>query len=291
MAWKKGIKKAGRNVRRWGKRRYFGKKKASWKNVKLLQVARDVNTLRGMLNTEKKRIVTQQKTPLPFAQYVSSGKTTGSADGEAIYSLRNNASYSGAFCLPDIIGPITRGTGEDQMVGDKMKMVSYHMDVRIRAVPTGSPIVHSPLKVRVMLVNIKRGYMPLLSSNLGTTSGIEPQEALLTKFFATSAFDSTYDANSPRNFEYMKEFEVIASKNVYIKLEDNELDANVHKPQKQFSFGGKLNHHVRIEKGGDEKHSNQLALIAVADQGSLDDPLDDTHMEIEWQNTIYYVDN
>ena len=286
MPWNKTIKKTGRNIRRWGKRRYFGKKKPAWKNVKLMQVARDVNTLRGMLNTEKKRITTEQKLPLPFAQYVDPSKTTGSSNGEAIYSLRNNASYSGAFCLPDVVGDITRGTGENQMVGDKMKMVSYHMDVRIRAVPTGSPLIHSPIKVRVMLVNIKRGYMPLLSSATGATSGIEPQEALLTKLLAASAFDSTYDSNSPRNFEYMKEFEVLATKNVYIKLDDDQLDANVHKPQKQFAFGGKLNHHVRIEKGSDEKHSNQLALIALCDQGSLDDPLSDTHMEIEWQNTI-----
>ena len=60
MPWNKTIKKTGRNIRRWGKRRYFGKKKPAWKNVKLMQVARDVNTLRGMLNTEKKRITTEE---------------------------------------------------------------------------------------------------------------------------------------------------------------------------------------------------------------------------------------
>ena len=52
--FKNTARKYGRNVRRNVKKRYF--KGKGYKNPKLIQMAKDVNMIKGMLNTEKKKM-------------------------------------------------------------------------------------------------------------------------------------------------------------------------------------------------------------------------------------------
>jgi hypothetical protein len=283
--FRKTVKKAGRNFRKNIKKRYF--KGKGYKNPKLIQMARDVNMIKGMLNTEKKKIVVSQKDGAHFGQTVDSSKTT-TTTGEALYSQRDNVLYSGAYVKNNLL-PITRGSGQGEVSGDKMKLVSYHLDARVSFFKGNGAFIRGPAKATIYLVAIKRGIFPLISNSNGATSGILYDEALLDKFLIPSPFDNTYDANSKRNFEFMKEFTVVAQKDIYMTLnEDNDSLGN---PQKDRSMGGKLNHHVRLDAGGTDIHTNQLALIVVANQGKVTGTGSDPFFLLEYEMTSYFVDN
>ena len=287
--FRKTAKKAGRNFRKNLKKRYFSGK--GYRNPKLIQMAKDVNMIKGMLNTEKKKIVVTEKEQIDFAQKVNSNKTT-TTTGEALYPMRNDVLYSGAYVKNNLI-PITRGSGQGEVAGDKMKLVSYHLDARVSFNKGDGTFswenIRGPAKATIYLVAIKRGIFPMISNSNGATSGIQYDEALLDKFLVPSPFDNTYDANSKRNFEFMKEFTVIAQKNIFMSLDEN--NDTFGNPQKDRSMGGKLNHHVRLDVGGTDIHTNQLALIVVGNQGEVSTGRTYPYFTLEYEMTTYYVDN
>lgn len=282
---RKYARKAARKAGTAAKRRYFRGK--GYRKPKIMAMARDISAIQRMLNTEKKKIVSVQKNSIQFAQSVGSDKTTTTTD-EALYDQRDNVLRSGAFVNTNLI-PITRGSGQGEVAGDKMKLTSYHLDARVAFYKGDGSGLRNPGKVTIYLVAIKRGIFPLITNSNGATLGINREEALLDKFLIPSPFDNTYDSNSKRNFEFMKEFTVLQKKDVYLTLDEN--NDSFGQPMKDISCGGSLAHHVRLDAGGTDIHTNQLALIAVANQGTTRAAATNPHFVLEYEMTSYYVDN
>lgn len=291
MAYKKFVrstKKIAKNVRKNLKKRYFRGK--GYKNPKIIQMAKDVSALKHLLNVEKKTLLIEERDPITMGLVVGASKTSTSIDGEAVYANRDNVSYSGAFIKTNLIGTITQGVGDGQMVGERAKLVSFHMDYRVKAIGGTDPYSWGKqrTKVRIYLVCMPRGSQ-VLTDDISFTN---QQEVMLQRFFDPSVFDNTYDGTR-RNIEYMKDFKILGSKVVSFK-HDEQTDSTA--PQFKFDgiyegkMGGILNHHIRYN--GANLIKNQLALIAIPDSGGVvATPSTTNHYTLEYSMKLYYVDN
>lgn len=290
MAFKRYAKKQLKRGGVAAKKRYF--KGKGYAKPKLGQMFKDVQKLKHLLNVEKKVFLREERTPINLALTVDSTKTSASIDGEAIYALRDNVLRSGAYVNTNIIGTPNRGTGDGDLVGDRAKIVSYHMDYRIKAVEGNTSTPPSwgkaKTKVHLYLVLIPRGDQVL-------TDGITSQnqeETMLMRFFEPSVFDNTYDGTR-RNIQYMKDFKVMNKKTVYFNHDeqnDSSSPSTVFSGIHEGKFGGKCNHHIRYD--GNFLLKNRIALIAIADTGILQgNPLEVNHYELEYSMKTYYVDN
>lgn len=287
--FKKTAKKYGKRVGRNLKKRYF--KGKGYKNPKIVQMARDVSALKHLLNVEKKTHLIEERNPIRLGLTVDTSKTTTSIEGEAVYSQRDSVSYSGAYVNTNIIGTLSQGTADGQIVGERAKMVSYHMDYRVKAIrgaTTGYSWGKQRTKVRLFLVMLPRGDQ-VLTDDIASTS---IQEVMLQRFFEPSVFDNTYDGTR-RNIEFMKDFKVLSSKVVTFNHDENN-DGNVsgtrHDGIYEGKMGGKCDHHIRYN--GTKLIKNQLALIAIPDTGGVTGTgTDVNHYTLEYSMKMYYVDN
>lgn len=292
MAYKKTFKrKVNKFVKKVGtaaKKRYFTGGKVGIRNVKLNQVASDVSKLKYLLNVEKKVIIREVREPIPFALIVNPNKSTATHVGEAIYSQRAYTHRSGAYIIPNLVGVISRGTDKNQLVGDRCKVVSFHMDFRIKAIEGTLASAHwqkQKTSVRLILALIPRADQVLVG-------GSNYEETLLNKFYDKSVFDETIDGTK-RNITHMKDFKIIQQRSWNFFHNDNN-DGNTPSTKYdgiwQSKFGGKTEFHLRFE--GDELVKNQLCLMAIADSGEIHNvPSADNHYTLEYSTSIYYVDN
>lgn len=279
-------KKVGSNL----KKRYF--KGKGYKNPKIIQMAKDVTALKHLLNVEKKTHIIEERTPIVLGLSVGNGKTTTSIDGEAVYASRDNVNYSGAFVKTNLIGTLTQGVADGQIVGERAKIVSYHMDYRIKAVrgvTSGAPSWGKQrTKVRLYLIMMPRADQVLTDD----ITAQNQQEVLLQRFFEPSVFDTTYDGTR-RNIEYMKDFKVMGSKTITFNHDENT-DGQVaefrYDNLYEGKMGGKCDHHIRYN--GTKLIKNQMALIAIPDSGSVEGVTNDfNHYTLEYSMKMYYVDN
>lgn len=283
---KRYSKKVGSNL----KKRYF--KGKGYKNPKFFQMAKDVTALKHLLNVEKKTYLMEERTPIVLGLSVGSGKTSTSIDGEAVYSNRDNVERSGAYVKTNLIGTIAQGTADGQIIGERAKMVSYHMDYRIKAVrgvTTGAPSWgKQKTKVRIYLIMMPRGDQVLTDD----ITAQNQEEVLLQRFFEPSVFDTTYDGTR-RNIEYMKDFTILSSKVVtfnHDELTDGQVSEFRYDNIYEGKMGGKCDHHIRYN--GSKLIKNQLALIAIPDSGSVEGVTADfNHYTLEYSMKMYYVDN
>ena len=122
----------------------------------------------------------------------------------------------------------------------------------------------------------------------------EPQtvlstDDLLEKFLSISAFDSTYDFHSPRNYENFPDFKIVAQKNVTIPADSLENVVGT----KTITMGGRLNFHQRTKENPGPHtvyDTNELAMIIVADRGTVlgEAP---TPTGVGMKGTLYFYDN
>lgn len=289
MAFKRYAKKA---IKRGGvavKKRYFKGKGMS--NPKFGQMFQDVQKLKHLLNVEKKTHLIEERDPIAMGLIVDSTKTSATIEGEAIYSQRDNVSRSGAYVNTNIIGTLSQGTADGQIVGERAKIVSYHMDYRVKAVrgqATGYSWGKQRSKVRLYLVMMPRGDQVLTDD---VTANNE-QEVLLQRFFEPSVFDNTYDGTR-RNIEFMKDFKVLSSKVITFNHEedtDGSTTATRHDGIYEGRMGGKCDNHIRYN--GTKLIKNQLAIIAIPDNGGVSGTTTDpNHFTLEYSMKMYYVDN
>lgn len=292
VQWKSTRKYAKRQVAKAGKfakKRYF--KGKGYSRPKISVMASDINKLKHLLNVEKKTHLIEERSPISMGLIVDSTKTSASIDGEAIYALRDNVNYSGAYVNTNIIGTLSQGTADGQIVGERAKIVSYHMDYRIKSVEgTGvnAGWGKQRTKVRLYLVLLPRADQVLTDD----ITAQNQQEVMLMRFFEPSVFDATYDGTR-RNIEYMKDFKVLASKVVTFNHDEN--NDSVVAGQRydgiyEGRMGGKCEHHIRYN--GSKLIKNQLALVAIPDAGNLTGTIsDENHFTLEYSMKLYYVDN
>ena len=98
----KSAKRFTKKLKKNLKRRYF--KGQGYKNPKLVQIARDVMTMKSLLNVEKKTLLIEERTPINFGLLTNSNKTLAVIDGETVYGNRDNVAYSGAYVKTNLTG-------------------------------------------------------------------------------------------------------------------------------------------------------------------------------------------
>lgn len=294
MAYKKKsgwFKRTAKKVEAGLGKRYFKGKKANFRNANVVQMWKDIQKIKHTLNTEKKTLLIEEREPITMGLTTYATKTSASIDGEAIYAERDSVYRSGAYLQPNLIGTMTQGVADGQIVGERAKIVSYHMDYRIKAIEgTGTSISwgKTKTKVRLFLVMMPRGDQVLTD---GTTV-FNTQETLLSRFCESSVFDDSYDGTR-RNIEFMKDFKVLSSKTVYFNHNEDNDNASAgerHPGIYEGKFGGKCNYHIRYS--GDKLIKNQLAMIAIPDAGAVaGTTTDPNHFTLEYSMKLYYVDN
>jgi len=256
---KKGVRKAGKQV----KKRYF--KGKGYKNPKFFQMAKDLDQLKTLLNVEKKKFIIEEREPINIGLLTNVNKTSTLIDGETIYTERNNVNFSGAYVKTNLTGTPTRGVGDNHIVGDRIKVVSYHMDYRVKAIEsTNSAIIgwtNRTSKIHLYLIVMPRADQVLTND----ITAENEQEVLLQRFFEPSVFDATYDGTR-RNIQFKQDFKVLGKKTLYVKHSEN-LDSHTDTTRNDFKFegkmGGKLDDcHMRWD--GNQLIKNQFAMIAIS---------------------------
>lgn len=255
MPWKKTAQRVKKNLKKNIKRRYFRGK--GYKNPKLVQMAKDILTLKNMVNAEKKRVTHQATNEV--AQ-TGTGVTGTNPTNSGMVVIRD------LFYTPPVGSAGTNP--HNTRMGDSIKTCSYHLDFRVKSLNTNSPI---------------RGKIYLVRLNSKDAQAYnDVHEMVLTP----SVFDGKYDVHSPLNYEEMKNYTIIAQKKVYVSG-----DSDTNQIQSKYvSMGGKLGFHQRYETGTNQIDLNELALIYVSDD---DSSLVGTgkRLEIQSAGTMYYYDN
>lgn len=260
MAWK-DIKKTGRKygqkAKQFAKKRYFRKGKPSFANAKIMQMAKDVNMLKSMVNAEKKSV--------DMEKYIATVGQTGSG------ATGSNPTNSGHFALLDVFY-----TAQDSDVtnnahrrhGNSIKCHSYHIDFRCKS--------KSNINAQRCTIYLVRFDREAIVSHLD----------LADLVLRPSVFDNKYDVHSPMNYENAKQFTVIAQRKVFIPADS---DTGVE-GTKYVEMGGKLGFHQRYLDGSASIDSNQFGILIVGDDGTQIGA-SSSRMEIEMAGTMYYYDN
>lgn len=259
MAYKKFVrstKKIAKNVRRNIKKRYFRGK--GYKKPKLVQMAKDITMLKNMVNAEKKRVT--------FSHIVQVGQ-----NGTGITAT--NPTNSGHQVVKDLFYTPPVGTGgttpHNTRMGDSIKTCSYHIDFRVIGQNLSQPV---------------RGTIYLVKFNHKVISTYNDLNELV---LTPSIFDTKYDIHSNLNYEEMKEFTIIAKRNVYVPADQTAGTTNT----KYTKMGGKLGFHQRYETGTNQIDLNELGLIYLADDGTSIASAGNRQLSIEAAGTMYFYDN
>lgn len=167
---KKGVRNAGRYLRRKAKARYQTKTGG----IRVNQVVKDVAMLKGMINAEKQNITSAVTTEYDLAQY-------------------NGVSSTGGRVLAGVMPNISQGFGEDNRKGDSIKVCSWAL--KIQVYNNGNDTLSG--------CNYKF-YLVRQPTNPASTSS-----DTLANFLETNPFSGVNDFYSNRNYEHYKDFIVM----------------------------------------------------------------------------------
>lgn len=257
---KKIFRKTYRAIKRTARKRYVKKTGA----LKLGKIAKDVMSLKKMVNAEKKHLTT---------------------DIENANVGQVNINASGHY-LVDVTPTPTQGTGFSNRVGQSIKQHSSYYVFQFQRMAGISNPCAQRLKLQWVLVMGQPYTTPSNATD---------------KFLKNNPFiDGTpvYDIHSERRPEYFKDFRVLRTKYVYFP-ENNQANQFIIKTVK---VGLKYkNLHVKWS-GNTATHSiGQILLYITADNGNMggtNSTLDDvpqttafTGTTFDWYVTHYWYDN
>lgn len=260
MAIKKYARKVARKVGKAVKGRYF--KGKGYSKPRIANMVRDINTLKSMVNAEKKR-------------------NTVSSINNNVGQVSVNAS---GHYIVDVTPNPTQGTGYNNKTGNSIKWHSSHYDFQIY----GQSANVSGIKLKFEWVKV----IGLPYSSLNDIFG----KYIVPNPFITGG--TIYDVTSSRDPDYFKNFQVV--KRTYATLRPDVITGDI--PVKQFSVGFKLrNHHVRNNDNDPTLSMGQIFLIVTADRGNwgasnstcagLSNTLANSGAFMSWERTDYYYDN
>lgn len=222
-----------RKVGHVAKKRYF--KGKGYSNPKLVQMAKDVSMLKGMINSEKKNypIVVQSQ-----------------AVGQV--NINANGYYSA-----DITPTPAQGTTSVTRNGNSIKLHSSFIKFQFSQMANTS----NPIKLRIYIVLVK-GIPSIIPTTFPTTM-------LEANPFVTGA-GAIYDYNSSLNPDYFGTYKILRTKTLTLKADNaasfNSI-TNVSLPMKYFRGKG---HHIRFASDGSQTIADgQLLMIVTADNGNV----------------------
>jgi len=217
----KGVVKRGAKM---AKKRYVSKGK-----LNLSKLSNDINMLKHLVNTEKKRSDITVSTAVYASQF-----TTGGVSG----------AYS-AIITPTIAEAITQGA----RIGNSVKIVSACMDIQFSQ--QASQI--NNLKLRYFIV-----CRPDNSSSSTAATAI-------SQFFEPNPISTVVDYYSSRDPEYFTAFKVVKSGVISLKTDAIANAAN----SVQLKIPLKLNHHLKYNTDNSTLTTkNQFYLFVTASEGN-----------------------
>lgn len=207
-----------------------GKLSSSRITKQLPKLARDINMLKTIINSEKKRLTLSNR-DMNFAQLANS---TGS--GHWLLDMTPNPS---------------QGLGYQNKIGSSIKLHSTHFDFQF----TGQVSTVSAIKIKIEVIQVVG--QPF--SNVQDIMG----KYIMPNNFITGA--TIYDVSSARDPDYFKNFRVLKRK--YVILPEDQMTGDV--PLRQISMGLKYkNHHVRNNDNDPTLSQGQILLLITADRGN-----------------------
>lgn len=194
----------------------------------LPKLAADINILKSMINSEKKRI-------------------TVANNNLGIGQVANN--NSGHFLL-DITPNPTQGSGFNQKTGSSIKLHATHFDFQF----SGQTNTVSGIKIRIDIIKV-------IGQPFSTVSDI------LGKFVVPNSFlsGSIYDINSNRDPDYFRNFRILKTKYVYLQPDQTTGDIVVKQCSLGLKY---KNHHVRNNDNDPTLSQGQILLMIRADRGN-----------------------
>lgn len=241
----KGVKVLGRKIRG----RYF--KGKGFMNPNMDQIAKDVMTLKGIVNAEKKNVDSADATSYNFAQ--------------------NNGAFTGSNVL-NILPNIAQGTTEDTRNGDSIKLNSAMIQFEI----TGPTYADQVRDMHYKILIIK-----LLDPTRESTTNL-----ILTGMFENNTFSNVIDYNSNRNYQKFDHFQILATRKGVVKLTPNDKATSAH--TKQIKIPLKLGFHVRYDKGTTNVLRNGIYAVFLADTG---DTTTANRINFQWSSRFWFYDN
>lgn len=225
---KRYIRRTARKVGSAIKGRYFRGK--GFSRPRISNMVRDINTLKSMVNSEKKRITLTNRN-------MNMGQLA-------------NATGSGHWLL-DITPNPTQGVGYQNKTGASIKLHATHIDFQF----AGQASTVSGMKIKIEIIKV----VGQPWSNVQDIMG----KYILPNNFITGA--TVYDMSSARDPDYFRNYVVVSRRYVYLPADQMTGDV----PLKQISMGIKYkNHHVRNNDNDPTLSQGQLLMLITADRGN-----------------------
>jgi hypothetical protein len=261
------VRKYAKRAKRGAKRRYF--KGGKYRKPNILTMAKDINMLRGMLNSEKK-------------QYTQSTSTSWYKVGQV------NANNSGHFIV-GFTPNIPAGTASDERIGKQVKLTSFHIDLQLYAQTSAI----SGNKFIFEIWDVVGQAPDSLTDFMGDVFTFNP--------FVTGQTQSIYDNTSNRQVFNFKNFRCAYRKYLHLPADDISTQTAV----KNYQLGkryGKRGHMVTWVPDSQTVTSGYQVMTIRADSGNTNEtsastisgiPINGTNTGtwLKYQVSHYYIDN
>jgi len=245
MPIKKTFRRYAKKAGRYLKKRYF--KGKGYRRPNIYRMYRDVNTLRSLINAEKKKY-----------EVSSSVDDVGVS---AVAAFRGNTSGHNIFGIrPDP----NKGTNNNQRVGNSIRWCSSHLHFRFSQQDNAI----NPVTVNIYV--IREVGKP--SSNIGNLVGdfFEPNKFIQN---LNTGNPVIYDNSCPRQQEHFKNFRIVAFRRVYLPMDS--VGGSEYFKDVKIGLKWKKGNHLKFQDDG-TLTCNQHFILMTANTGNKDDTFDTT---------------
>lgn len=262
--WNKS--KIGSTVNRLTGNRYGrGIKQIATKGVP--QMARDIYSLKKLLNVEKKRY-----------DITAYGQFVGQINGTSNYQY-----------TADVTPVPAQGSGYSQRNGASFKITSLYAKLQLYH----QSATNAPMKIKIQLVLVRGAPQ--------TASGVPISMYEYNSFVAANGGPNLVDYNSERNPDTFGQYKVLRT--CVVRLQPDQLADQQIIKDFTIKHSFKKGHHIRFDKDTQTVKNGQLVLIVLADSGNISGSTAATstyNIPIKAINTgailhydfkYYYVDN
>lgn len=227
------------------------------------QLAKDVSMLKGMLNTEKKRVEAN-----------SYGNKLGQCD------VNNDGFYSYEITpLP------SQGTGYGNREGSSILFKSFHSNIQF----VGQSAQIQKMRIKMMVVQTQDA----LTTPLGDW-------LTYNKFIYAVDGATIFDFQSQINPDYRSKIKIIKQK--YITLQADTASSQLNMVTTQLKLKFKKGHHIRFNGNTNTPTNNRFFVILLAESGNRSTTTSSTLSNVcqqapntgcvvSWNSTAYYIDN
>jgi hypothetical protein len=262
------VRKYAKKAKQVAKKRYF--KGGKYRKPNVLTMARDINMLRGMLNSEKK-----QYTLSTASSWYKVGQVNGNTSGHFIVGFTPS---------------IPQGTESGERIGKQVKLTSFHIDLQLYA----QSAAVSGNKFIFEIWDVVGQAPDSLTDFMGDVFTFNP--------FVTNNAASIYDNTANRQVHNFKNYRCAYRKSLYLQADDIDTQVAV----KNYQLGkryGKNGHMVTWAPNGSQTVTQGYQVMTIrADSGNNSTssgsgitgiPINaaNTGAWLKYQVNHYYIDN